>query len=113
MPCQSVKTCCLAGLWILGGVGLSLASHAAQGESPTQDAPAATSAGSLVIPAYAYDRGNPRTYRPGETYADADVPVRELELELILAAWADPRHGDRLFVGKEPVELAADLLTEL
>ena len=64
MSCQRVKTCCLAGLWILGGIGLSLVPDAACGESPAQVASAAKPASSLVIPAYAYDRGTGGLARP-------------------------------------------------
>jgi len=118
MSCQRVKACCLAGLWILGGIGLSPASDVVRGESPAQDAPAAKPAASLVIPAYAYDRGNPRTYRPGETYADAgpmvtwggqypvvveydiDFPVEaEYTLHISYAA-ADPRPAELFLDGK-------------
>ena len=59
----------LAGLW--------LSSVVAAAETTPPAAPAAKPAGSLVIPAYAYDRGNPRTYRPGRDLrgcgADGDL----------------------------------------
>ena len=42
MSCQRVKTCCLAGLWILSGVGLSPAADTTQQESAAQDARVAT-----------------------------------------------------------------------
>ncbi|MFH1920390.1 MAG: SUMF1/EgtB/PvdO family nonheme iron enzyme, partial [Planctomycetota bacterium] len=118
MSCHRVKTCCLAGLWILGGIGLSLAPDAACGESPAQIASAAKPASSLVIPAYAYDRGNPRTYRSGEPYADAkpmvtwggqypvvveydiDFPVTAQYTLHIFYAAADPRPAELLLDGK-------------
>jgi len=62
-------------LWTLSGAGLSFAADASPGESAEQSDSAATPANSLLIPAFAYDRGNPRTYRPGEKYADAGPMV--------------------------------------
>ncbi|MFV1968616.1 MAG: hypothetical protein ACC628_24610, partial [Pirellulaceae bacterium] len=60
---QRVITSLLAGLCFLSGAGLSLATDAARGESAAQVASAAKPANSLRIPAYAYDRGNPKTIR--------------------------------------------------
>ena len=64
-----------AVLCLLSGAGLWLATGVAQGEVPAQGVLALKPANALMIPAYAYDRGNPRTYRPGDAYADAEPMV--------------------------------------
>ena len=118
MSCQFVKTSCLAGLWILSGVGLSLATDIALGESAAEDNPAVKPANSLLIPAFAYDRGNPKTHRPGGTYADAgpmvawggqypvvveydiDFPVTAQYTLHVFYAAAAPRPAELLLDGK-------------
>ena len=75
MTYRRARRICLTGLWILCGIGLSLALATARGGFAAQDDSAAKPTNSLLIPAYAYDRGNPRTYRPGEKYADAGPMV--------------------------------------
>ena len=75
MSRQHVRTALLVGLWVFSGIGRSLAADTAREEPLAQGDSAVKPANSLVIPAYAYDRGNPRTYRPGEKYADAGPMV--------------------------------------
>ncbi|MGO8745835.1 MAG: SUMF1/EgtB/PvdO family nonheme iron enzyme [Thermoguttaceae bacterium] len=65
----------LLGLWFLGVTSLGLPSAVSPAEPPPRGISAMKPAGSLVIPAYAYDRGNPKTYCPGEAYADAEPMV--------------------------------------
>jgi len=65
----------LAGLWFPMAAALGLSIAAARAGAAPEGSSATKPAGSLEIPAYAYHRGNPRTYRPGEVYADAEPMV--------------------------------------
>ena len=118
MSCQHVTTALLVGLGILGGAALSLATETARESPAAQGDPASKPADAILIPAYAYDRGNPKTYRHGETYADAqpmvtwggqypvvveydiDFPVTAEYAIQILYAAAEPRPAELLLDGK-------------